>query len=134
MSSPVRKAIVVIIVVAALLSGRNSVADGEHFYESLPNVSIGKVFFSPQQRAELDQRRGSPAAVVSSGAAASGSPRKKVNKVAAGFILSSKGTSKVYADGDFVNSQESVAVKFPGSVTIVRGEDPDDAEASDEAD
>ena len=133
--SATRTRVFVILVATFALSATETLhADDEHFYESLPDVDIGKVFFSPEQRTRLDQRRGSSPRVSSNGGSASAASVRKVNDDAAGFITSSKGTSKVYSDGDFVNVRRGVAVEFPGSVKIIRQKDPDDAEASDEAD
>ena len=110
MSQSTRTTFVVVSIAAVLLSASNTLADGEGFYESLPNVSIGKVFFSPQQRARLDQRRGNTAAAASDSAAPSGGARKKGTGDAAGFIVSSTGRSKVYANGDFVSDERELAV------------------------
>ncbi len=100
-------------------------------YESLPEVTIGRVFFSQQQRERLDQRR--TATPLASGTV----PRqvhKKNGENAAGYIVSSSGVSKVYIDGEFVTTSNSAAVTFPGAVKIARGEHSDEAEADDEAD
>ena len=134
MSATMRNNIAVAVLVVVLLATGQSNADDEQFYESLPDVSIGKVFFSPQQREQLDQRRGSAPLAVSRGATTAGGSRRPSNDDAAGFIVSSKGTSKVYANGDFVDVRKRVTVNFPGSVKIVRSQDADEAEASDEAD
>lgn len=132
MSAVIQKSVSVVFLAIAMSTSAESRADEEHFYESLPEVTIGKVFFSPQERARLDQRRSSIPVVRIGGGAAPASTLKKVNDDAAGFIISSKGASKVYSGGDFVTVQHHADVKFPGSVKIVRGQDPD--EASDEAD
>lgn len=134
MSAISSKLVTGVLIVAALSAAGTSIADDEHFYESLPEVSIGKVFFSPAQRARLDQRRGTATPTSSGGTPASGSTRRPGTDDAAGFIISSKGSSKVYANGDFVSVRKRVAVKFPGSVKIVRSQDTPEAEASDEAD
>ena len=109
-------------------------AEDDTFYESLPEVSIGKVFFSPQQRVKLDQRRGS----ASSHSDAKTSDRKprpaKDSGDAAGFIISSKGGARVYANGDFVSARSSDAVVFPNAVKIVRSERDDKPGAGDDGD
>ena len=123
----------VLLMVVLLSTASSSIAD-EGFYESLPEVSIGKVFFSPLQRAELDQRRGGRPVAASKSAGATETSRGKVAGDAAGFITSSKGSSKVYANGDFVSVHPGVDVKFPGSVKILRGDDPNEGETSGEED
>mgnify|MGYP003639485919 CR=1 FL=1 len=109
-------------------------AADDTFYESLPEVSIGKVFFSPQQRMKLDQRRGSD--TDQSGAAtAKRKPRlEKDSGDAAGFIISSNGGARVYSNGDFVSARSSDAVVFPNAVKVVRGERDDKPGASDAGD
>ncbi len=119
---------VMLLMIGFLSFVRTSSAD-EGFYESLPEVTVGKVFFSPQQRAALDQRRGGGPAAASKSNGAAKNTRRKTSDDAAGFITSSKGTSKVYTNGDFVSVQRGVDVKFPGSVKIVRGDDSNEGEA-----
>lgn len=134
MSERRRCLIVSLVALAALSSADLAVADEEHFYESLPDVSIGKVFFTPVQRAQLDRRRGSAPVVANRGTATPAGSRETVKNDAAGFIVSSNGTSKVYTNGDFVKAREIAGVKFPGSVRIVRSQESDEVETSDEGD
>ncbi len=122
-----------LLMVVLLSTASSSIAD-EGFYESLPEVTIGKVFYSPQQRAELDQRRSSGPVATSKSPGATKSARGKAADDAAGFIISSKGSSKVYANGDFVSVQPGVDVKFPGSVKILRGDDPNEGDTRGEED
>ncbi|HNP63465.1 MAG TPA: hypothetical protein PKH39_05975 [Woeseiaceae bacterium] len=123
----------VLLIVFVLSTASTSIAD-EGFYESLPEVTIGKVFFSPQQRAELDQRRGGGPVATSKGGLAKKRSQRKANDDAAGFIISSKGSSKVYSNGDFVSVHRGVDVKFPGSVKVLRSDDPNEGKARGESD
>ncbi len=110
------------------------VADEQEVYESLAQISIGKVFFSPQQRARLDEQR-APAPVFANTGSPGGKRRhKKVRQNAAGYISRSDGSSKVYANGEFVTSSSSDTVVFPGAVKVARGQDTDSTKASDEED
>lgn len=134
MSGGRRISIAYLVAVIALSVAPTSVADEERFYESLPDVSIGKVFFSPDQRAQLDRRRGAAPAAANPGTTTTPGNREPVNKDAAGFIVSSSGQSKIYTNGDFVKARQTAGVKFPGSVKIVRSEKSGEAEGSDEGD
>lgn len=134
MSDRRRILIASMVAIAALSGAALAVADEEHFYESLPDVSIGKVFFTPVQRAQLDRRRGSAPVLANRGTAAPARNQEAVKNDAAGFIISSNGTSKIYTNGDFVKAREIAGVKFPGSVTIVRSQESDEVESSDEDD
>lgn len=111
-----------------------SQADEEKsIYESLPDVTIGRVFFSPEQRARLDkQRQGIFVSAATRSNKKSG--RKKSSDKAAGYISSGNGLTRVYANGDFVKSSDSKPLVFPGTVKVVRGADAEDVEASDEDD
>jgi len=107
--------------------------DEKSFYESLPDVSIGRVFFSPEQRARLDkQRRGVFAATATGKGDKSG--RTNRNDKAAGYISSGNGPTRVYENGDFVKASDSNALVFPGTVKVVRGANAEDDEARDEDD
>ena len=95
-------------------------AEEEPAYESLSEVTIGRLFYSPQQRALLDRRRQGRASSSRRLPAAMPENRPGRND-AAGYIVSSSGERKIYANGEFVAGQGNKAVKFPGDIKIVRG-------------
>lgn len=109
-------------------------AEDDGFYESLPNVSIGKVFFSPQQRSTLDQRRGSKTRHGGDAASTDKPEQAKDSGDAAGFIISSKGGARVYANGDFVAARGDDDLVFPSAVRIVRNDPKKQAETDDASD
>lgn len=100
-------------------------SEDEGIYESLADVSIGKVFFSPDKRQAIDRNRGNTSTAVNSGP----STKRKQNKDAAGYIVSSNGRAQVYSNGDFVLTKDATSVEFPGQVKVTRSEVADDSEA-----
>lgn len=110
------------------------VADEQKVYESLEQITIGKVFFSPQQRAHLDEQRAPVPVFANTGSSGAKRRHKKARENAAGYISRSDGSSKVYANGEFVTSSNSDTVIFPGAVKVARGQDTDSTKASDEED
>ncbi len=119
------------VVMLSLFAPQGSIAsDDEGIYESLADVSIGKVFFSPDKRQAIDRNRGSSGTASNAGA----SGKRKQNKDAAGYIVSSNGRAKVYSNGDFVVMKNATSVEFPGQVKVTRSEVADDAEAGNEND
>jgi len=121
-----------LLFAAAILSlpaSRSSFAsEEEQVYESLADVRIGKVFYSPEKRLAIDRSRGS--------SAAAGRPRVGVkrNSDAAGYIIRSDGRTRVYANGDFVLKESTATVKFPRPVEVIRSTVADDAEAGNATD
>ncbi len=97
-------------------------ADDSVVYESLPTVTIGRVFFTPQERKRLDTlRHRKPATASRSKLSTTTMPKAvRTNDTAAGYILSSTGTSQIYANGDFVSARPGQRIQFPGDVTIGR--------------
>ena len=94
-------------------------ADEIEVYESLADVHIGRVFLSPAQRAALDERRGKPSPPVAGGSSTSRS--KPVDSPdAAGYIISSTGSMKVWSRGNFVVSDVPEDMRFPGDVNVRR--------------
>ncbi len=97
-------------------------------YESLSALSIGRVFYTQAERELLDLRRDRPEVPVA-GAANPGSGKQKADehKDAAGYIISSSGRSRVWAEGDFVpSSQDEIEnVSFPGDVGVERHSEAD---------
>lgn len=106
-------------------------ADDAPVYESLSDVPIGRVFFSPRQRIQLDKNRGAAEHGTTPISTSAGVAVRKKN--AAGFIISSSGMKHVYSDGDFVETASSADVAFPGDVRVVRQPQVDE-EASDDSD
>ena len=104
-------------------------ADEASVYESLSDVPIGRVFFSPEQRVYLDKNRGATALGTSIKTSTGVSPKKDD---AAGFIISDSGLKQVYSNGDFVKTANSTTVAFPGDVRVVRQPHVDE-EASDDS-
>ncbi|MCH9695690.1 MAG: hypothetical protein K0U72_14340 [Gammaproteobacteria bacterium] len=105
--------------------------DEKSIYESLPDVTIGRVFFSPEQRARLDKQR-QGIFVVAATRSSAPATRAKTSDKAAGYISSSNGPTRVYSDGDFVTTRDSQSLVFPGTVRVVRGAAANDDEAGDE--
>lgn len=105
-------------------------ADDAPVYESLSDVPIGRVFFTPQQRIQLDKNRG-VAKHAQPNSTRTGVAATKSD--AAGFIISGSGVRKVYSNGDFIETASSAAVAFPGDVRVVRQPQVDE-EASDDSD
>ena len=102
-------------------------ADDVVVYESLPDVTIGRVFFSPEQRQRLDQRRHRKTTTKDRRNLAPAG-RTRVN-VAAGYILSSSGKLRIYANGDFVAGKRQEPMHFPGDVSISRQDSGSEEEA-----
>lgn len=122
------KFITVVLCMGLLFS--DALADDADVYESLPEVTIGKVFFTTEQRRRLDGlRRRTPS--TGQGRA---SREESRSKAAAGYILRGGGQRKVYAEGDFVAEEVSKEVKFPGDVKVVKVTDVDKTESKDESD
>ena len=96
-------------------------ASEDPVYESLSGVTIGRVFVSQTQRDELDARRN---AASPEGTAVNAVPDDATDAPAAaesaGYIIVNKGPVKVWKDGDFVDSNGSPAMSFPGDVKITR--------------
>jgi hypothetical protein len=114
------------IVMLSLFAPQVSVAsEDDGIYESLADVNIGKVFFSPDKRQAIDRNRGNTSAAGNSGRAA----KRKQNKDAAGYIVSSDGRARIYSNGDFILSKDATSVEFPGQVKVTRSDVADDAEA-----
>lgn len=103
-------------------------SEEEQVYESLADVSIGKVFYSPEKRQAIDRSRGSSAAASSTRGGV------KRSSDAAGYIVRSDGRTRVYADGDFVLKASTASVEFPRQVAVIRSTVADDAEAGNASD
>ena len=98
--------------------------DADDLYESLDDITLGRVFMTQADRRALDARRSvSPvnAAVEATDVEpdaeqVDSTPRRP----AAGYIASGDGTALVWANGGFVPVELSEAerLKFPGAVRI----------------
>lgn len=100
-----------------------SVADESVVYESFAGVEIGRVFLSQSQRELLDARRLlNPQQRDAGGEESAGVAPMLRKPASAGFIISRNGRSKVWKDGDFVDSGDNAArsMSFPGDIDITR--------------
>ena len=106
------------ILFFALLSP--ATADEVAVYESLSQVSVGRIFFSVSERARLDaQRAGNPA--PRSAPRSSSSVRTKSNADdAAGYFVDDQGRAWIYRDGDFVAVADAPKIEFQNDVNVVR--------------
>ena len=99
--------------------------DEDSIYESLPEVTIGRVFTTPLERARLE--RVAPPQHVPDKAVPNvhATPRRENGHRAAGVIVRNGGARQIYKDGDFVPST-AAPVTFPGRVEV-RQIDTDDS-------
>lgn len=126
-----------LIVVLLLLLPLVSVADDALVYESFMGVSIGRVFLTQQERELLDARRllssqdGDNEASSSTSDDSNGKPL-----ASAGYIIGRNGRSKIWRDGDFVESRGNAAnsMSFPGDVKITRRIAVDESAAANKDD
>lgn len=109
-------------------------AEDEPIYESLSDVTIGRVFFTTSQRTHLDSLRGKRGTTVASSGKTRSTSSKPVNPDAAGFIVSSSGNARIYRNGDFVSVSSEPNVKFPDDVAVIRKPSEEAGAADDEAD
>lgn len=115
-SIPRRITAVVAVILALSSASSLAVASDQATYESLSDVSIGRVFFSPKQRKYLDGRRqGRPLRALRSSR-----PSIRPKDESAGFIVNSAGEKRIYSNGDFVAGHVKETVDFPGDVTVGR--------------
>jgi len=92
-------------------------------YESLSQLTIGRVFYTQSERDVLDRRRGRPEMAASVGQQSTAATKKALpDKDAAGYIISSSGRSRIWKRGDFVSGskQQVEDVSFPGEVDVQR--------------
>ena len=100
-----------------------AVAAGDGFaYESFSGVKIGRVFLSQSQRDALDARRHlDPQEGNAPGEQSVDTAVAKRKLPSAGFIIGRDGRSKVWKNGDFVESVGGTrSMTFPGDVSITR--------------
>ena len=113
-------------------------AEEPFVYESFAGVQIGRVFLSQSQREALDAARlltPGQGTVAGDEAPDAEEPSRKVRP--AGYIIGSSGRSRVWKDGDFVETGSDVpgSMAFPGAIRITRhsgtAQQPDDTAAAD---
>ncbi len=108
-----------VVMAATLVLTAPAGAHEEGIYESLHHIPIGRIFLSRDERERLDRYRdaGPPTEIIdrSSKPQAPAKPDK-----AAGFIVSNSGTRSVWRNGDFVRTNSSREVRFPGDVEVER--------------
>jgi len=124
----IRRVLTLLLIVFPL-----AVAADEGFvYESFSGVKIGRVFLSQSQREKLDARRLSSPGEGGSGDEQSVDPAVAARKLpSAGFIIGRDGRSKVWKNGDFVDSGGGIrSMTFPGDVTITRHVPADESAAN----
>lgn len=110
-------------------------ADDGFAYESFSGVKIGRVFLSQSQRETLDARRHlGPQEGNAPGEQPVDAAIAKRKLPSAGFIIGRNGRSKVWKDGDFVDSGAGTrSMTFPGDVTITRHVEADEPAADEES-
>lgn len=125
--------VAIMMIFTGIIVTENAAADDIDVYESLTDITIGRVFLSPEQRLRLDGMRGKTPSVTSADRGKSRQP----NTRAAGYIVSSAGKLKVWSNGDFVASDDRGQMRFPGDVRVIRKtvqqsdtNSPDPADAS----
>ena len=121
-------------VALMLVAVSPAASDENHVYESYDGVTIGRVFLSPAQRQFLDARRHlkpAPAGGESSSDEKS-EPTKKAPPPA-GFIIGPNGRSRVWKEGDFVDSAPAATreMAFPGEINVVRHASQDESRDDD---
>lgn len=124
----------ILVLSILILQALPTVADEAPIYESLTEVTIGRVFFSEKQRANLDRLRGKSTTASSESPKTRTSGSRAANPDAAGFIVRSSGKSRVYRNGDFVEVASEPDVKFPDDVTVTRKPGAEEGAEDDDAD
>lgn len=102
-----------------LVCGSPAGASDLAIYESLSDITIGRVFLSPKQRAYLDSRPVLSPKPVRETPVTAPAERKKDP---AGFIISSTGASSVWSQQGFVAVEDASGISFPGDVKVTRKE------------
>ena len=113
-------------------------ADEPFVYETFAGVKVGRVFLSQSQRDTLDAARLlEPGEGVAEGGDSDDAAAPSRTIRPAGYIIGSSGRSRVWKDGDFVETSAEVSstTAFPGTIRITRHRDkiqqPDSAGATD---
>lgn len=119
-----------LLIVCGVSGADENKIDEIRVYEALPNLTVGKIFFSAIEREALDQIRTGKAPSTATIKSRPG----KIDKGAAGYITSSTGMSKVYDGADFVTTTDRKSPAFPSAVRIVRKRSERSAEKKADAD
>ena len=116
--------------VLAFLLWQPAVAEEAPVYESLSGLSIGRIFYTQDERDFLDQRRhlapqSQKMAVKGKRTAARSADE---HNDAAGFISSSSGKARIWSKDRFVPVDRNPveAVSFPGDVEVTRHDEADE--------
>ncbi len=130
----VRRIAILLLFVCPLTAA----AEEPFVYESFAGVQIGRVFLSQSQRDALDAARlltPGKGAVEGDATPATEVPSREIRP--AGYIIGSNGRSRVWKDGDFVETGSDVpgSMAFPGAIRITRhrgtAQQPDGAATDD---
>ena len=91
-------------------------------YESMRDVSIGRVFLSPAERRDLDVRRANPDTGPPTGSSPSDIEKAEPETEPAGYIVRGNSEPRYWRDGNFVETGRPAprTLEFPGDVTVVR--------------
>ena len=117
-----------VLAMIGLTSGSPSAAGEIAIYESLSDVTIGRVFLTPGQRAYLDTRPVmSPRPVQE--APPPGEPEKRKKKPA-GYIINGHGKSSVWSQQGFVTREDASGISFPGDIKVERKETVESSDLS----
>jgi len=124
---------ILLLSVLALTYPLLSAAENSPVYESLSGVRIGRVFLTQNERDLLDARRLVEPPGASFKEVISDAPAKSKPLASAGYIIGRHGRSKVWKNGDFVESRNDpeVSVSFPGDIKITRHAASDKAPDTD---
>ena len=114
---------VITVALLALVCPAVAAADEPFVYETFAGVKVGRVFLSQSQRDALDAvRLLEPGEGVAEGGDtdAEAAPSRTIRP--AGYIIGSGGRSRVWKDGDFVETSAEVSssTAFPGTIRITR--------------
>ena len=122
------------LLILTILLASSAHADNTDVYETIARISIGRVFLTPEERRLLDAARRQPQPTVSQSApSTSETTDSGPSSNASGYIVSSSVKSRLWRDGDFVETARTPtpATRFPGDVKITRHRaDADQTESS----
>ena len=129
-----RYAIAIVLLALAV----PAVADELDIYESIDDVTIGRVFLTPAERRWLDANRNvlvreRPVRRWRVDDAPSGEEPAPASDPPAGFIINSSGAESRWSRGDFVDvdGRSVRSMQFPGDVNITRHDVPRTSEAEE---
>jgi len=112
-----------LILILTLMPLLPAVAHETGIYESLDHIHIGRVFLSPTERVNLDANRNVVVTDAMTVGTTDGPKPEKDDGLAAGYIVSSSGETRVWRDGDFVTAEVPASIRFPGDVEVTRNAD-----------